>query len=509
MRVRSSVMTRNDACPLVRVASYARLSLNLSGSFEKTNTQHDDNHVVAEHKGWQVVEDITDDNLSAWNPRVRRPGWERLMAMMESGEIDGVVVWHVDRLIRRPRDLERLLSLAETRRLHLASAHGQRKLDDPDDVFILRIEVAHGCRSSDDTSRRMKRRIKALREDGVVSGGGPRRFGYPGKNRKTGEPVPEAQVRAEAELIVEAYDDVLAGRSLGAIRRDWDALYPTPSAGGTWATTLVRDVLLRPRNAGLVVHQGKVVARNADVALVDEGTYNKVVAVLSSRMPGRPRSVGQYFAGGLVHCGRCGSRMGGRTYGGSGGKYPAQSNYFCVGSNGGCGKVSGDLKRIDAELVDFIAARLSDSRLALEWSRQQSAQDDALSQARTELATLNDALTDLETKRRRKQVALSVYAAQTVELAAGIEQAESVIAGLEAAAVAAPVALTSTGELDADSLASADKATKRTLLGVALQDGRHELVPVINPVGKGNVRRQRVTFIHKDKLAAYLKSNAA
>ena len=39
---------------------------------------------------------------------VRRAGWERLS---ESGESDGIVVWHVDRMFRQPADLEMLITL--------------------------------------------------------------------------------------------------------------------------------------------------------------------------------------------------------------------------------------------------------------------------------------------------------------------------------------------------------------------------------------------------------------
>ena len=47
-----------------------------------------------------------DVGMSAWRKGAKRPGWERLLARLESGESDGVCVWHVDRLFRQPKDLE-------------------------------------------------------------------------------------------------------------------------------------------------------------------------------------------------------------------------------------------------------------------------------------------------------------------------------------------------------------------------------------------------------------------
>ncbi len=105
---------------------------------------------------------------------MHRPGWQRLLERVESGVSDGIVVWHTDRLFRQPRDLEKLIELGE-RGFKVYSAHGEKDLADPDDRFILRIELAHAARSSDDTSQRIKRRFATYREQGRTTGG-PRRF---------------------------------------------------------------------------------------------------------------------------------------------------------------------------------------------------------------------------------------------------------------------------------------------------------------------------------------------
>jgi site-specific DNA recombinase len=62
------------------------------------------------------------------------------------------------------------------------SSHGSRDLSNPDDRYIMRIEVAHAARSSDDTSRRMKRRNAVFRERGRATGGRPG-FGIPSRDR--------------------------------------------------------------------------------------------------------------------------------------------------------------------------------------------------------------------------------------------------------------------------------------------------------------------------------------
>ncbi|MGH3450931.1 MAG: recombinase family protein, partial [Haloechinothrix sp.] len=142
--------------------SYARLSrVPETGELEKIDTQLADNRKVIKRLGATLGEEL-DDGLSAWKRRVRRPGWERLLERVRSGESDGIVVWHTDRLFRQPRDLETLIELAD-KGFKVTSAHGEKDLSNPDDRFILRIEVAHAARSSDDTSRRIKRRFATYR----------------------------------------------------------------------------------------------------------------------------------------------------------------------------------------------------------------------------------------------------------------------------------------------------------------------------------------------------------
>jgi site-specific DNA recombinase len=54
-----------------------------------------------ERTGAELGEVFTDPARSAWNPKVHRPGWEALMARLEAGESDGVVVFDLPRFAPR------------------------------------------------------------------------------------------------------------------------------------------------------------------------------------------------------------------------------------------------------------------------------------------------------------------------------------------------------------------------------------------------------------------------
>ena len=168
--------------------SYARLSWNPSTrELEKIETQHRDNEAtIARHGG--TVGRYLDDGLSAWKAGVRRKDFETLLERARAGLTQGIAVWHVDRLFRQPRDLERLIDLAD-HGFRVISSHGSRDLSDPDDRYILRIEVAHAARSSDDTSRRIKRRHQQL-PGGRPARGWAARFGFERRDRPACPPTP-------------------------------------------------------------------------------------------------------------------------------------------------------------------------------------------------------------------------------------------------------------------------------------------------------------------------------
>ncbi|MEV7470603.1 recombinase family protein [Streptomyces kronopolitis] len=134
---------------------------------------------VAERLGLIVSEDqvFVDNNRSAWQRKRKRPGWDALLDEARQGRVRHVLTYHPDRLMRQPRDLGELLQIADDHDITLHGQANRRDLADPDDRFFLRIEVAHSCRSSDDTSRRLIDSMVDRAKDGRPHTG-RRRYGY-------------------------------------------------------------------------------------------------------------------------------------------------------------------------------------------------------------------------------------------------------------------------------------------------------------------------------------------
>lgn len=430
----------NEDLPL---DSYARLSRNPDGRVEKIELQHADNLATITRHGRQLGEMVSDNSFSAWKPNTKRPGWVKLLDRLEKGISGGVAIWHVDRLVRLPRDLETLLQLADERNFALLSSHGSRKLDDPDDRFILRIEVAHACRSSDDTSRRIKRQRAARREAGQLHLGGVRQFGWPGPDYLA-EPGPDDRKPPASAVVVEreraairlAIKRALAGVTLSSIVEEWNAQELRTTLGNPWNLRTLAQMLTKPRNAGGIVHEGKVVGL-AENSIVDRVTFDEFTAMMNSRKRGRPSGLGQHLGSGLLECGHCGRRLTGltqkgKTYTTPEGEVQPARQYACGGTHG-CQKVKILAEPVDRILKARAVRFLSDPAHAARISATISDANTRLDQITFELETKRGRLSLLAQRLGEGDMELDEYDAARKPLKAAIAKLEAEQAQLWAA----------------------------------------------------------------------------
>jgi DNA invertase Pin-like site-specific DNA recombinase len=103
-----------------RVAIYVRISLDRGGEGLGVQRQREDCLALAVTLGWIVVEVYEDNDISA-SKNVPRPAFERLMRDLESGVIDALIVYDLDRLTRKPAELEKFMELADRLKIPLAN----------------------------------------------------------------------------------------------------------------------------------------------------------------------------------------------------------------------------------------------------------------------------------------------------------------------------------------------------------------------------------------------------
>jgi DNA invertase Pin-like site-specific DNA recombinase len=253
---------------------------------------------LADRLGWEVAAHFDDNDTSAYNKRKRRPGYEALLDAMKAGEVEAVICWHTDRLYRRLGDLERLIEVAEAARVDIRTVQGgDLDLSTSAGRMVARIlgSVANA------ESEHKGERHKAANDQKAAAGKwqtANRTFGY----TMTGEPL-----EPESSAVRKAVADVMAGKSIQGVARDWNAAGLRTTLKGTeWNGPRVRRLLVNPRYAALKVHRGNIVGPGAWTPLIDSDTHRALVTMLSD--PSRLKCSSferKYLGSGLYLCGVC------------------------------------------------------------------------------------------------------------------------------------------------------------------------------------------------------------
>jgi site-specific DNA recombinase len=328
----------------MRAAIYTRISSDQGTALGVARQEQDCRALVAQ-RGWTIAGVYVDNDVSA-SSRIPRPAYRRLLDDLADGLMEAVVVWDLDRLHRRPVELEEFLDLADQHKVALASVGGDVDLATPQGRMVARIKGAVARQEVEQISRRLRRKQLELAQAGKVSNGGIRPYGY---TRDRLQVVPQ-----EAAVIREAANRVLAGESLGGIAADLTARGIATVRGGPWSRTSLREMLLRPRIAGLRQYQGAVIGPAVWPAILDRDTYEGLRAVLTRpqrRAPGLTNSR-RHLLSGIAICGVCGSPL--RIHHGG---PSAPLGYSC--QQRGCGRVRRSLHHLDEFVTSLIVARLT------------------------------------------------------------------------------------------------------------------------------------------------------
>jgi site-specific DNA recombinase len=314
--------------------------------------QLEDCERLAERKGWLIVDRFVDDDVSAWSGK-HRPEYARCLEALDSGLLDGLLVYDLDRLHRQPRELEDFIVLCEQRKLtNVASVSGEIDLTTADGQFQARILGAVAKKESDDKSRRIRRKHEELAAAGKVSGGGSRPYGYEADKRT---------IRAsEAAIVRECARRFLAGESIRAIASDLHERQIPTVGGGAWSPQTLRRMLASARIAGQREHKGEVVASAEWPGIISPTDSARIRAKLADPERRTNRSARRYLLTRLLKCGLCGEYLVARPRSGG------QRRYACAAGPGfsGCGHVYLTAEDAERWLLDACFYRLDTPELA-------------------------------------------------------------------------------------------------------------------------------------------------
>lgn len=235
----------------------------------------------------------------------KRPQYRRLLADVEAGLVDAILVWSADRLYRKLSDLEQLVdTLGSTRVITMKS--GTVDLANADGRMVARLLGSVAQREAE----KMSERISAAAQERATVGskpGGTRRFGYAPNFRDI---IPD-----EAALIRDAAARVIAGASLSSIAREWKANGVRGATGGTFTGNGVGALLRNAHLAGLSTYHGALVGTLQNhPAIITPEHHHQLIAILSApartSRRGRP---GSTMLGEVCTCATCGTPLGAQS----------------------------------------------------------------------------------------------------------------------------------------------------------------------------------------------------
>ncbi|MFC7430663.1 MULTISPECIES: recombinase family protein [unclassified Agrococcus] len=319
---------------MTRAALYLRQSLDRENSEEGIRRQRAACASLAELRGWAVVGEYVDNDVSASKPRGPGTAWHRLVNADASTRPDVILAVDLDRLLRTQRDLVTLIDLG----IKVVTVDGEVDLATADGEFRATMTTALARFETRRKSERQRRANAHRRLEGRLPAGSKRAFGYTPLMRGAGV-VTATRVGAdglsypaygheplepEATAVRDGFALLLAGDSVRSIMREWNGRGLTTTTGAPWTAQSVRGVLVNPRYAGLIAPPrlvGAVSQQQHHVGLGDleAGSWEPLVSpetwaavrdlLADPARRSNPGRAPKWLLSGIATCGVCGAPM--------------------------------------------------------------------------------------------------------------------------------------------------------------------------------------------------------
>ncbi|BCI53728.1 MULTISPECIES: recombinase family protein [Mycobacteriaceae] len=337
------------------VAIYARISADVEGTGLGVARQLEDCRKLAADRGWPIGDEYVDNDVSAYSGKPRRE-YARMLADLTSGARDAVIVYNLDRLHRRPVELEEFVTLCESSGVRdVATVTADIDLGNDDGLFMARIFAAFAAKESGRKSARVRRKLLQNAEQGLPHGS-VRPFGYESDKITLRD--------AEAKVIREMVDRYLAGASIRSLTIWLNDAGIAPAVAKSWQTSAVRQILTSGRIAGLREHHGEVIGPATWTAIITPAERDRILARMATRALTKTRAPRTYLLSGMLRCGRCGNRLFSQA------RHSNPDNrvrrYVCLKGpdHGGCGRLTVVASPVEELLTDAVLTRLDSPQLA-------------------------------------------------------------------------------------------------------------------------------------------------
>jgi DNA invertase Pin-like site-specific DNA recombinase len=276
-----------------RCAVYCRVSTDerLDQSFNSIDAQREAGQAfisAQRAEGWiPVVDDYDDGGFSGGN--MERPALKRLLADIDAGKIDIVVVYKIDRLTRSLADFAKMVELFDQRGVSFSAVTQQINSATSMGRLMLNILLSFAQFEREVTGERIRDKIAASKAKGIWMGGVPP-LGYDVGNRQL---IPNPQevpiVGTLFRRFVELRSTTELARELnrqGITTKAWTNSKGVFRPGRPITKQNLYKTLRNPIYLGVIRHKGKNHPGQHE-AIIDQALWEQVQAILAEESSAR------------------------------------------------------------------------------------------------------------------------------------------------------------------------------------------------------------------------------
>ncbi len=395
-----------------RAAVYARVSQDKRAG-RSVAEQEAESTAACVLNGWTVTKVYRDNDVSASRFGTKaRPQWAELVADMDAGKVDVLVLWEPS---RGSRDLMTWAALLDACRrqevlVHVTSHAHTYDLSKPRDWRSLAEDGVDSAYESEKASQRILRAMHANavagRPHGRVPYGYVRRYDPLTKQLVGQEPDP-----VTAPVVAQIVEQVARAVPIITITADLNGRGVPSPTGKPWSRQVVRRVAASPAYAAVREYDGQSYEASWPPLVTAETHYaaRRVLEDPARRTskPGRVKHLLSY----LGRCGVCGAHL-------NAGPRHGKPAYCCP-----VGHVSVMAPWLDEVVTRLVLARLDDEGL---YARLNAPNDAAVMQARGTVAELRERLAEFRDAAAAGELTPASLAHVETKLLADIAKAEKV-----------------------------------------------------------------------------------
>lgn len=270
-----------------RCAVYCRVSTDerLDQSFNSIDAQREAGQafIVSQRtEGWiPVVDDYDDGGFSGGN--MERPALKRLLADIDAGKVDIVVVYKIDRLTRNLADFSKMVEKFDQRGASFSAVTQQINSATSMGRLMLNVLLSFAQFEREVTGERIRDKIAASKAKGMWMGGTPP-LGYDVSNRQLIINPTEAEtIRGIWRRFIELRSTTELARELnhqGVTTKAWTTVDGTFRPGRPITKQNLYKTLRNPLYLGMISHKGKTYPGQHE-AILDQALWDQAQAILA------------------------------------------------------------------------------------------------------------------------------------------------------------------------------------------------------------------------------------